>query len=151
MIARPQDLATLWLGTGFRCLAAVVLVLAVAACDSGSSTDPGSQTVILQGEVVSEGSEWHPLVVTDPGVFHIEVVNLRAKLLDVTGGNTTLRIGVGLGRPEGGECNATFRSAATIGDRFPLGLVEAEYCVLLFDPGLPPDSIIEYTVSAGPE
>lgn len=127
------------------------LTLLFFGCDSGSSSDPGSQTVVFQGELVSSGSVSHPVTVTDAGVVALEVTDLRNKLLDVTNMNDTPRIGLGLGRPAGEECPATFRVTAVEGNRFPLGLAEAEYCVLIFDPGLPEDAVIEYTISFVPE
>ncbi len=133
--------------TARLCALALVAVLVMACDDSG----PVDDVFLFEGQVTYQGSQTHSLVSRDEGIARFEVLALTPRLLDVTFG-ANIVVGLGVGRPNGGECATSFRANARAGTSFSIGLEEeTEYCVRIFDPGtLPEDALIDYTVSVSP-
>ena len=128
-------------------------VLALVALMSGACDDSGpvEDVFLFEGELAFQGTEQHSLLSMDEGIARFEVLAITPLLFDATFGRT-IRIGFGLGRPNGADCSTSFRTNAGVGSVFSIGLEkETTYCVEIFDPGsLPEDSLVAYTVAVTP-
>jgi hypothetical protein len=121
--------------------------LLLGACSNGP-TGPDGEPLVFQGTVVYQGSTSHSLAVTDYGGVRFELENVTPRLIDVTNGLTGTNVGIGfaLGQPDSESCVTTYQVTLYEGDVLSFSLGDGNYCVLMFDSGLPVDAVVDYTL-----
>lgn len=117
-------------------------------CNS-SSTDPIDAPLFFEGEVVAGGGQAHNFTVQNDGTLRIEMIRLQEKVEEgAMPLGLDLRIGLGVGRPSGGECLTRYSVLIEEGGLVVLGLPGADFCLRVFDSGTLLQGVtVEYTLS----
>ena len=129
-----------------RPLLPVLVALAlVVGCDT-SPTDPLGQSFIFEGQVMAQEVKVHALPLVDTGSIRVEITEISVLDAVIPGGT----LGFSLGRPTVDSCSPSFRQTVRTGDSFAFGLAAGDYCIAMFDNGLGPETVVDYTVTVKP-
>ncbi len=129
--------------------AAALCLLALTGCSGDSPSSP-RQVLVLEGTLETDGRSAHPISLADEGAVVVDIADLRPILIQLPVGadSVNLTVGLGLGRPDGDECDLS--SSFTLAElgRVSFGLAAGDYCLEVFDSGsLPDDALIGYALS----
>ena len=123
---------------------AIAAVVALRACSS--PTSPG-ETVFLEGDLVTLGSNSHVVAIPSPGVITITVLDLKKLIWDVTSGDVDPSIRLGIGRVRADDCEVTGQLSVSEGDVYLWSLNEGSHCFVISDPGsMPTDGVLSYSI-----
>ncbi len=126
------------------------LFLLSACSDSSSPTSPDESVLVFEGEVAYQSSQSFDLRIKDSRIVRIEVLQIRAVLIESNYLATGATLSVGLGTPVGEDCLTTYSfPISSEGDYRVFSLQEGDHCVLVYDGGaLPEDALVEFTLMA---
>jgi hypothetical protein len=81
------------------------------------------------------------------GVTTITALDLRKLIWDVTFGDTTPSLSLGIGRSRAGKCEVTGSVVVREGDVYLWSLQQGDQCFVLSDPGtIPVDGVLAYSI-----
>lgn len=124
-----------------------LLLLLVAACDSGGPAFPDGDVLIFTGSLAEGESVVHDFVMSESRTIRVRATSISA----VTETGDPLEnpsIGVSVGRPADTDCSATFTTILRQGEDFPIFLEDGERCLVVQRSGqLVVGSTVDYEVT----